>query len=181
MLPHKIKRHKSVESIVKEFLGPQLAVMPEDLIWIPAHPSYPDDGGFTYDEILSAVRKQKHWAFVRVPKQKSLAAIIHFYAGRNVPITDVAKMLGHELGHISGSILDDESAEEARADLYGDVARRVIELLIPERKSKKKTSRVDKAIRQVYEVDKDPEFRALHRKKSPKKVPLVLLRKKPKG
>lgn len=137
-------------AIVREFLGPQLEVVPEELVWVPAHPSYPDDGGFTYDEMLRAVRKMRHWAFVRVPKQKKATAVVHFYAADDVPLEHVARMLGHELGHISGEILDDEAEEEQRADLYGEVAARVLEMLNAlERTSSKKTSRSDKASRQA--------------------------------
>jgi len=121
--------------------------MPEELIWMPAHPSYPDDGGFSYDEIIKAVRMQRHWAFVRVPNKSKDEAVIHFYAADGVPLTDVAHMLGHELGHISGTILDNDAAEEKRADLYGDVAKRVLELLIPGQRSKPSARRSDKAIR----------------------------------
>jgi hypothetical protein len=129
VLPHRVKRHRSATSIVREFLGPQLSVLPEELVWVPAHPSYPDDGGFTYDEMLKAVRQQRHWAFVRVPKEKGVSAVVHFFAADDVPLEDVARMLGHELGHISGEILDDEAEEEVRADRYGEVAGRVIEMI----------------------------------------------------
>lgn len=133
VLPHRVKRHRSATSIVREFLGPQLEVLPEELVWVPAHPSYPDDGGFTYDDMLRAVRKQRHWAFVRVPKDKKSAAVIHYYASKDVPVEDVARMLGHELGHISGELLDDEEAEEERADSYGRVVEQVFRMLGMER------------------------------------------------
>lgn len=144
-----MKRHRSATSIVREFLGPQLAVIPEELVWVPAHPSYPDDGGFTYDEILKAVKMQRHWAFVRVPSKTKDEAVVHFYAANDVPLSHVAHMLGHELGHISGTILDNDAAEEKRADLYGDVAQRVLEMLSPERKSKSVPYRAGKANRSV--------------------------------
>lgn len=150
MLAHKVKRHKSATAIVREFLGPQLAVMPEDLVWVPAHPSYPDDGGFSYDEILKAVRMQRHWAFVRIPNKRKEEAVIHWYAAKDVHLSDVAHMLGHELGHISGTIVINDAAEERRADLYGDVAKRVFELLSPARKSTSSTSRSGKANRLVH-------------------------------
>lgn len=134
MLPHRFKRHRSATAIVREFLGPQLEVMPEELVWVPAHPSYPDDGGFTYGEMLKAVQKQRHWAFVRVSKEIGVAAVVHFFAAPGVAPADVARMLGHELGHISGEILDDEAAEEERAERYGEVAERVLEMLSSERK-----------------------------------------------
>lgn len=149
MLPHRVKRHRSATAIVREFLGPQLAVVPEELVWVPAHPSYPDDGGFTYDDMLRAVRKQRHWAFVRVPKDKRKMAVIHFYAADGVPLSDVAKMLGHELGHISGDILDDEVEEEKRADKFGVVAARVLEMLTSQERKPARTSRRGKANRQA--------------------------------
>lgn len=96
---------------------------------MPAHPSYPDDGGFSYGEILKAVRMQRHWAFVRVPDKGKEIAIIHFYAADGVPLTDVVRMVSHEIGHISGNILDDESAEEQRADSYADAIEEVFKIL----------------------------------------------------
>lgn len=150
MLPHRVKRHKSATAIVREFLGPQLAILPEELVWVPAHPSYPDDGGFSYEEMLRAVRRQKHWAFVRVPKEKGVAAVIHFWAAAEVPVERVAHMLGHELGHISGTILDDEAAEEKRADGYGDVAKKVVEMLSAQgRRSRKSPSPAGRASRRA--------------------------------
>lgn len=130
MMSHSVRRHRSAASIVREFLGPQLAVLPEELVWVPAHPSHPEEDGFSYAEMLRAVRRQRHWAFVRVPKDPDGVAVVHFYAARDVPARDVARMLGHELGHISGDILDDDAAEERRADLYGEVAARVLGMML---------------------------------------------------
>jgi hypothetical protein len=171
-----MKRHKSATAIVREFLGPQLEVMPEELVWMPAHPSYPDDGGFSYDEMLVAVKRQRHWAFVRVSKDPKEAAVIHFYAAKDVPLKAIAAMLGHELGHISGEILDDKVAEEERANLYGDVAVRVLEMLSPERKSKQRTSQAGKASRSRSARDKLPVRQA--RPLSP--TPAVQVRKRSK-
>jgi hypothetical protein len=156
VLPHRVKRHRSATAIVREFLGPQLSVIPEELVWVPAHPSYPDDGGFTYDEMLAAVRKQRHWAFVRVPKEEGATAVIHFYASPDVSLSKVARMLGHELGHISGDILDDEAEEERRADRYGAVAAKVLEMLsAPERRSSRSTSvRAGRASRPAPAADR---------------------------
>jgi hypothetical protein len=116
-------------------------VVPEKLVWVPAHPSHPNDDGFSYDQMLEAVRKQRHWAFVRLSNDKKPTAIIHFYAAADVPIGRVAWMLGHELGHISGEILDDEAEEEVRADRYGAVAAEVIKLIVTqERRRSRPTS-----------------------------------------
>ena len=147
MLPHRVKRHRSATSIVREFLGPQLAVLPEELVWVPAHPSYPDDAGFTYDDLLKAVRRQKHWAFVRVPDDPKQLAVVHYFASDDVSLADVAKMLGHELGHISGKNLRDPAKEEERADRYGTVAAEVLKMLSLERRSAPSPSRAGRAIR----------------------------------
>ncbi len=179
-----MKRHRSATAIVREFLGPQLAVIPEELVWIPAHPSYPDDGGFTYDEMLKAVRQQKHWAFVRVPKEKNVAAVIHFWAAKDVAPAEVARMLGHELGHISGEILEDEAAEEERADRYGAVAEQVLRMLTGQKaatvRTPSRSSRAGKASRQAHASSK---ARGAVRP-SPQTAPtpaLVQVRKRPKG
>jgi hypothetical protein len=184
MQAHRVKRHRSATAIVREFLGPQLAVLPEELIWVPAHPSYPDDGGFTYDEILKAVRMQKHWAFVRVPNKGKDAAVIHWYAADDVPLSEVAHMLGHELGHISGTILANDAAEERRADLYGDVAKRVFELLTGQRASKGRrqagSSPAGRANRQALASAKPQGAVRLSPRTAPTPA-LVQVRKRPKG
>lgn len=130
MLPHRVKRHRSATSIVREFLGPQLAVIPEELVWVPAHPSYPDDGGFTYDDMLKAVKQQKHWAFVRVPKEdKKALAVIHFFAAKDVPLEKTIRMIAHEIGHLSGVIIEDGGQEEERAESYADAFDAVVSVL----------------------------------------------------
>ncbi len=181
VLPHRVKRHRSAQSIVREFLGPQLEVLPEELVWVPAHPSYPDDGGFTYDEMLKAVRQQRHWAFVRVPKDTNGIAVVHFYAAKDVPLRAIAAMLGHELGHISGSILDDDAAEEERADLYGKVAAEVLEMLTQERTLAPSTSRADRASRRTPSRGRAPVRRGPGRSPTPSGSPAVQVRRRPKG
>lgn len=153
MISHRVKRHKSAKAIVREFLGPQLRVLPEELIWVPAHPSFPDDGGFSYDEMLRAVRSQKRWAFVRIPHDGKIATL-HFWAAKSVRTEDVAHMLGHELGHLSGDILANDAAEEDRADQYGDVVVQVLRMLKRRgarrrtgQMSSSRTSRSDRASR----------------------------------
>jgi hypothetical protein len=74
-------------------------------------------------------------------------------------MVDVARMLGHELGHISGEILDDDAEEEERADRYGAVAELVLKMLTGQKsllaqRQSRSTSRVGKANRQAREVAK---------------------------
>jgi hypothetical protein len=173
VLPHRVKRHKTATSIVREFLGPQLAVVPEELVWVPAHPSYPDDGGFSYDQMLKAVRKQRHWAFVRVSNDKKATAVIHFYAAADVPLSDVAWMLGHELGHISGEILDDEAEEEVRADRYGAVAAEVLKLITAQgrRRPRSTSGRAGRATRRARADGTRPG--ASQRSSPPERTPNV--------
>lgn len=152
-------------------------MLPEELVWVPAHPSYPDDGGFTYSEMLKAVRQQRHWAFIRVPKEPGRPAVLHFYAAEDVPLDDLARMLGHELGHISGEILDDGAEEEARADRYGTVAAKVFEMLTSMgRKSSRKTFRGGKVSRQTRVGGKQGDAR--RSSPTPNTTPAVQVRKR---
>jgi hypothetical protein len=91
-----------------------------------AHPSAPEDGDFSYAEMLEAVRHQRMWAFVRIQSSGRRPAVLHWWAHRDVPEADIAEMIGHELGHLSDRILADDAAEERRADSYGAVARATV-------------------------------------------------------
>lgn len=103
--------------------------MPEDKVREPAHPQSPEDGEFTYDELLETIRLQRMWAFVRIPADERHEAEVHWWAHRDVSTAEKAMMLGHELGHISGKMLLGERKEEDRADTYGEVARAVLKIL----------------------------------------------------
>ena len=110
MVPFILRKHSSASSIVDEFLS---------------------DGDNEADRrtLLSKVRKQRYWAFVRISHGDETIAVVHHYAARGVPKTTKARMLGHELGHISGTNLDDIEAEERRADGYASVVELVFKIL----------------------------------------------------
>lgn len=109
MLKHRFRRHRTISSLLREFEKGEMEVTDP----VIARETIEDEG---------------MWAFVRIPlgrRARTEPAVVHWWAQPGQPDDQVALMLGHELGHISGEILDDGDAEEERADAYGEVAREV--------------------------------------------------------
>lgn len=121
VLPHRLVRHRSAISLVREKLRDQISEVGEERASFDSI----HDGPMSLSELHAAVLREGLWAFVRITNG---SATIHWYTKRTTPLQRVAHMLGHELGHISGRHGSGLS-EERRADRYGDVAVAVISLL----------------------------------------------------
>ncbi len=87
----------------------------------------------TAKEARSSILGQRVWAFVRIPGGRHFLqdprVIIHWWAAKDCPLERIAMALGHELGHSSDEVLDDDAAEERRADGYADVVLAVLNIL----------------------------------------------------
>lgn len=85
---------------------------------------------------LELVRSVGHWAFVSVPDRDGPPCIIHYWHRRGLDPVLVARMLAHEIGHISDggpkSWLLGEEAEEERADEFARVTAEVVGFMIRE-------------------------------------------------
>lgn len=84
---------------------------------------------------LDLVRSVGHWAFVSVPDDDDLPCIIHYWHRKTLDPVLVARMLAHEVGHISDGgpktwLGGDE--EEDRADEFAKVTAEVVNFLIKE-------------------------------------------------
>lgn len=84
---------------------------------------------------LELVRSVGHWAFVSVPDIDGLPCIIHYWHRKTLDPVLVARMLAHEIGHISDGgpkcwLGGDE--EEERADEFAKVTAEVVDFLLRE-------------------------------------------------
>lgn len=73
------------------------------------------------------------WAFVRIPGGrhflKDPRATLHWWAAKDCPMEKIVECLGHEAGHLTGEVLDNDILEEKRADEYADAVNFVFKIL----------------------------------------------------
>lgn len=74
---------------------------------------------------IEGMRVQRCWGFVDTNTH-----IIHAWAAPDADQEVVMHMIGHELGHITGTPLTDELQEELRAEEFGRVARMAYNLFL---------------------------------------------------
>ena len=109
-----------MEIVWKKYRSPRAVFAA--LFNLPAKDVPPDD------ETVKMIRARGMWAFVawrRRPVQ------VHYWHDGRRTLTELAFMLGHELGHASGTRARGERKEENRADEYGRVAAAVFKKLVP--------------------------------------------------
>lgn len=87
---------------------------------------WPAKGAKAHPGLLPAIVRQGMWAFVSV---RTKVPVIRYWHKLGVPHEQVAMMLGHELGHVTGKPARGHAAEEDRADEYGKVAAAVFRRL----------------------------------------------------
>ena len=104
------KRHRSITSILRAFFGGP----PADFV-------AQDDSGTDFD-MTAQVEAEGMWAFVETKRKPPR---VHWWHDGKRTKAELAHLLGHELGHLTGKKLEDW-AEELRADEYGRVAALVI-------------------------------------------------------
>ena len=78
------------------------------------------DGNYlkiSVNEFLARVQKYGVWGFAHKETMT-----IHAWKKGDAEMENVLKVLGHEIGHLMGEQLEDEEAEENRADGYGTAA-----------------------------------------------------------
>ncbi len=79
---------------------------------------------------LEMIRSVGHWAFVSVPDEEGLPCIIHYWHRRSLDPVLVARMLAHEIGHISdGGPKTDELGGEAEEERAEEFAKAIVEVM----------------------------------------------------
>ncbi len=84
-----------------------------------------DPGDLMVDDepMLDVIQRQGMWAFVDT---KASPPVVHYWHDGKRSEMELAFMLGHELGHVTGRKARGFVAEEHRADEYGEVAAAVL-------------------------------------------------------
>lgn len=74
---------------------------------------------FTLDEFVVALEGNPMWGFV-----DTLASppVIHAWASPGASLEELVALMAHEIGHVTGEALEDDEAEERRADEFAAVA-----------------------------------------------------------
>lgn len=104
-------RHRTAKSLVEAFVE-------------LAHSKFSD----LDKQYVSAAESNGMWAFVRLSKIPH----IHYWYKPGADVLEVAFMLGHEIGHVSGKPLESYKnawREEERADEYGIAVKEVLKRL----------------------------------------------------
>lgn len=83
------------------------------------------DFELSHADELAALEAQGCWAFV-----DTKAGIIHAWVSPYAPRSRVVHMLAHEIGHMVGTPLDDDIAEEMRAEEFGRVAAMAFDMMM---------------------------------------------------
>lgn len=80
---------------------------------------------FGYDVQRDGIEKQGYWGFINTDTK-----VIHYWikSDAEVPIQELIHFFGHEIGHGTGVQLEDDFAEEMRAEDFGHVAALAYEL-----------------------------------------------------
>ena len=85
---------------------------------------------------LDLIRSVGAWAFVSVPPNEDLDCIVHMWHRRGCRPELIARVLGHELGHIADAGPKDSEIgripEEERADEFAFVTTEVVGFLLGE-------------------------------------------------
>lgn len=86
------------------------------------------DGFLSGGDFLKAIIAEGKWAFVET---KPKIPVVHYWQDGKRSRDEMAFMLGHELGHVSGKQNKRSPiGEEIRADEYGDVVMTVLRRLV---------------------------------------------------
>lgn len=108
------KRHRTIMSILRAFFGGD----PREFV--------AQDGAGQDLDIASTIRNEGMWAFVETKRKPPL---VHWWHDGKRSTKELAHLLGHEVGHITGKPLKSGMSEELRADEYGRVAALVVQKL----------------------------------------------------
>lgn len=69
--------------------------------------------GYTYEQYLEGLIQQGVYGFIDEDN------VIHFWIGKDLPIEELIHFFAHEIGHRTGTPIEDDFQEEMRAEGYG--------------------------------------------------------------
>ena len=126
-----IQWHNSAQSVHRAMWEPVAAsegITYDDMMADSAGVATSADGidfELSHADEMTALESQGCWAFVDTP-----AGIIHAWASPDAPRSRVVHMFAHEIGHMVGAPLDDDIAEEMRAEEFGRVAAMAFDMMM---------------------------------------------------
>jgi hypothetical protein len=107
----KFIRHRTARAILRAFGGGE---------WLDAKGR--PIPGFDAEAVL---KREGSWGFAQGREDGKGTKEVHYWTDGRRSARDLARLFGHELGHIYGKRLSGY-AEELRADTYADVVERVV-------------------------------------------------------
>lgn len=125
----KVIRHASPEAIQRAYWEPicEEEGMTYEEVLIADCGGYTSEGTeveFTSEDAIEGMRMQGCWGFINKDSRE-----IHIWYAPDCDRMLLIDLLGHELGHLTGEPCQDDLEEEFRADSYGYVARKALQLL----------------------------------------------------
>lgn len=127
----KFKVHDSARSIALAYWDPMLQGWQEyceDILDVEVE-GETQDGAVVTTNIgaqIVATEKMGYWGFAET---WAVPPVIHLWVSPEAKQEDVVELIGHELGHITGTPAADDIEEELRAHEYGRVARAAFQVL----------------------------------------------------
>ena len=120
--------HETPESVVLAFfnMDPDLPITSLDDVGFGGECSDGSEVDLDGHEFVDTIRMNGMWGFCMT---KESPPVIHYWHDGKRDLSTLVYMLGHEIGHASGTPLEDHIAEEQRADSYGAAVQAVIEHL----------------------------------------------------
>lgn len=72
---------------------------------------------FSYEQQKDGIEEQGLWGWVSDDK------VIHYWVGKEVSLEELIHFFAHEIGHRTGTPIEDDFQEEMRAEGYGETAK----------------------------------------------------------
>jgi hypothetical protein len=108
------KRHRSPKAILREFTKDSGWKLEDISVGTTV-----DGYDLSADEMAGLIERQGLWGFAETHAKPP---VIHFWHDGKRSEASLMQFFGHEMGHTLGEALEDDEAEEFRADDYGHVA-----------------------------------------------------------
>ena len=108
------RKHRTASAIIKAYVK-DLAQLGSEVVSTSSKPR----------EFTKEIESRGMWAYVVV----GAVPVVHYWAAPSQSEDQIAFMLGHELGHVTGKPYKNAGMEEDRADLFGSVAAEVVRRL----------------------------------------------------
>lgn len=128
------KRYETPESLARVFFS-SMGVLPDDVEIEGVDMDGAGYPGINFETFMGGIKVQGQWGYLHC--EDGQAPVVHYWHDGKRSAVEIARMLGHELGHLhepgGPEAQDDEPGAcdlEMAADEYGDVAGQVVARLL---------------------------------------------------